>query len=435
MRINPSTLTLGLALLLGYSLQNATKHMKHLPIKSDPAIDNDVGKSFKQICKENGFAIEQHFVTTSDGYILQIFRVPGFLNETAILENQPVQKPTVLLQHGLGADAGQWIMHRPEVAHAFVLARDGYDVWMGNNRGSQYGLEHETLDPNDPVDKPVFWNFDFEEMGTKDLPATIDYILDQTGQDKLSYVGHSEGTTQFFIGASLDNEYFTKKVNLFVALAPITRIGHTQSSLMKLLASDSDHIEHILINDLGMYDMFPPNWLEQEATEALCSSSFGLPICEGFIELTADLDINVDDLSRINTFLSHTPSGAGYRNFVHYAQIIHSDRFQRYDWGAAKNVQVYNSTLPPLYPLEDLKNIPIALLGGTLDELGSPTDVEWTYETLKPNGNVVFYGQYKLGHLSFAIAKDMTFFTVDTMQLINKYATNKFATEDTVFLQ
>jgi len=157
-----------------------------------------------------------------------MFRVPGFLNETI---QDPIKKPVVLLQHGLEADADCWILNSPDVTHAFVLANQGFDVWLGNNRGSKYSLSHKTLDPNDKDDKPRFWQFSFEQMGIYDLPAEIDYVLGVTGQEKLSYVGHSEGTTQMFIGASLNQEYFKSKVNLFVALAPITRIGHVKSSL------------------------------------------------------------------------------------------------------------------------------------------------------------------------------------------------------------
>ena len=170
-----------MTLLLGLATANNLAMYRHLPIKSDPNIDNDAFKDVKQICKENGFAVEQHMVTTSDGYILTLFRVPGFANETAIQQGLPVKKPAVLLMHGLEGDSSQWVLNSPDVAHTFVLAREGFDVWMGNNRGCQYSLEHKTLDPNDATDKPVYWDFSFEEMGTKDLPATIDYILEVTG--------------------------------------------------------------------------------------------------------------------------------------------------------------------------------------------------------------------------------------------------------------
>ena len=51
----------------------------------------------------------------------------------------------------------------------------------------------------------------------------------------------------------------------------------------------------------------------------------------------------------------------------------------------------------------------------------TPTDVEWLINQLSEPP--VFYKQYPLGHMSFAIANDMSFFQVDTINLINKYAT------------
>lgn len=50
------------------------------------------------------------------------------------------------------------------------------------------------------------------------------------------------------------------------------------------------------------------------------------------------MDVSIDNLSRVKSFLTHLPSGAGYGNLVHYGQIIHSDRFQRYDYGAELNL-------------------------------------------------------------------------------------------------
>lgn len=99
------------------------------------------------------------------------------------------------MQHGLEGDASNWIINSPELAPAFNLAKAGYDVWLGNNRGNRYSLSHATLNSSDPADEVAYWSFDFEEMGLYDLPAEIDYILSITGQKQLSYVGHSEGTT------------------------------------------------------------------------------------------------------------------------------------------------------------------------------------------------------------------------------------------------
>jgi len=94
---------------------------------------------------------------------------------------------------------------------------------MGNNRGNWFSQNHTEFSPK----QKEFWDFDFEEMGIYDVPAEIDYILESTHFSKIaSYIGHSEGTTQFFIGSSLKPDYFSEKVSLFIGLAPIVRLDH-----------------------------------------------------------------------------------------------------------------------------------------------------------------------------------------------------------------
>lgn len=72
----------------------------------------------------------------------------------------------------------------------YILADAGYDVWLGNNRGNKYSRKHKILDPNKNAEK--FWDFSWNEMGKYDLPAEIDYVLSNTGQDSLFYAGHSQ---------------------------------------------------------------------------------------------------------------------------------------------------------------------------------------------------------------------------------------------------
>ena len=53
---------------------------------------------------------------------------------------------------------------------------------------------------------------------------------------------------------------------------------------------------------------------------------------------------------------------------------------------------------------------------GSDDKLANPTDAAWLRDQL--GDNVVFYEEYKLGHLSFTMALDMSWFTNDIVPLI-----------------
>lgn len=98
-------------------------------------------------------------MTTEDGYELTVFRIPGLATE----ESSNATRPPILMQHGILDSANCWIVNYPEVAPAFVAARAGYDVWLGNSRGNTYSLGHTTLDPNH--DEAKYWDFSWFEMG------------------------------------------------------------------------------------------------------------------------------------------------------------------------------------------------------------------------------------------------------------------------------
>lgn len=60
----------------------------------------------------------------------------------------------------------------------------------------------------------------WHEMGTVDLPAVIDYVLQTTGENKLHYIGHSMGSTAGLVLLSVKPEY-NQKLHSLIALAPV----------------------------------------------------------------------------------------------------------------------------------------------------------------------------------------------------------------------
>ena len=87
----------------------------------------------------------------------------------------------------------------------------------------------------------------------------------------------------------------------------------------------------------------------------------------------------------------------------------------------------YGSVAPPNVPLENF-NLPTAIFSGSLDKMADPADVAWLEEQIKDH--IVFQGEYELGHLSFAMAKDMSYFTGDVVTQMSLYATNDFITKE-----
>lgn len=115
---------------------------------------------------------------------------------------------------------------------AYILADEGYDVWMGNARGNIYSRNHTSFNPD--TDEG-FWLFSWHQIGVIDLPTIIDYVLEQTGAESLYYSGHSQGTTAFYVMTASLPEY-NDKIKAHVSLAPIGFMNHMTSPLMKILA-------------------------------------------------------------------------------------------------------------------------------------------------------------------------------------------------------
>ena len=121
-------------------------------VTEDDLIDPDVFRDTLELIASRGFEAEEHKVITEDGYMITLHRIIN----PFIPRNVSNRKP-VLCVHGLMDTSASFVMNsaggfaRPLINNAsftnqsvvgnnlgFELSNHGYDVWLGNPRGSLY---------------------------------------------------------------------------------------------------------------------------------------------------------------------------------------------------------------------------------------------------------------------------------------------------------
>lgn len=109
---------------------------------------------------------------------------------------------------------------------------------MGNARGNTYSRSHATINPS----SSSYWKFSWHEIGYYDLPAMIDYIIEETRVPKLQYIGFSQGTTVFWVLMTTRPEY-NNKISAMQALAPVAYLGNVKSPLIRFLGTFTNSLE------------------------------------------------------------------------------------------------------------------------------------------------------------------------------------------------
>ncbi|XP_051474210.1 lipase member M-like [Apus apus] len=341
---------------------------------ASPEVFMDVG----EIVRYYGYPYEEHEVVTEDGYYLTLQRIPhgrdnpGSSSTSHQAETEassmfcPTPKPAVLLQHGLVLEGSNWVTNLPNNSLGFILADAGYDVWIGNSRGNSWSRKHREFE----FHHQEYSAYSFHEMAMYDLPATINYILQKTGQEQLYYMAYSQGTTTGFIAFSSIPE-LDSKIKMFFALAPITVSSNMKTPLVRLF----DLPEGLIKLVLGHTVVFDEEEFLKKMITGLCS----YPIFNSFCSLVIYLPggfTNSIDTSRMDVYLSRYPDTTSLKNMLHWRQLYQTGEFKHYDYGS-DNLLHYNQTTPPFYELENMKT-PLAAWYGGKDWISAPEDVNIT---------------------------------------------------------
>jgi len=366
--------------------------------------------NFIELANSLNYPVEQHDVTTADGYILTYFRIQA--KNTQIRSGlQPL-----LLNHGLLDSSDSFIINIENEAPGLLLANAGFDVWFANNRGNKYSLGHvDPVNYNSSDAGSKFWDFSWQEMSIYDLPAGLQYVAQQTGITP-HYAGHSEGTTIMFAALARRDSNVINHFGKFIALAPAVFVQHSTSVVVEV--GGWLKAGNVLKELDTLLDRKKFGWMSQKSRntwEYICSKA--IDICIERVRLLSDAKTSVDNTSRFPITSGHYPAGSSVQNMYYWSQMFNNPDFSMYDYGKNGNIQVYGTPEPPVYDLGQIVE-PVHMFVGEYDELAPLTDTSSLRGKLTGSSNVE-YRTYPLGHASFLWGLDVATYVNDVISVLN----------------
>ncbi|XP_047990367.1 lipase 1-like [Leguminivora glycinivorella] len=319
------------------------------------AMPQDSFLTITELASTYDYIMEEHNVTTEDGYILTVHRLQG-------IDATPNGK-VVFLMHGIIESSDSWVLQGPDKALGYILADNGYDVWMGNARGNKHAMNHKELDARNRA----FWQFTWEEIGLYDLPAMIDYVLNATGSKNLYYVGHSQGTTSFLVMNSMKPEY-NEKIKMMFSLSPVAWMRNMRSPFVRKVST--------YLNFLGYFvSSLKTKWPSMDFINRITATAcnYAPDGCETLLYMLEGNDHHING-SLLPVILGHMPTGGSAAQFVHYGQLVNSGRFCRFDFGEELNMKEYGVPSPPDYEVTKI-TVPMELFYSDNDMLSAEEDV------------------------------------------------------------
>ena len=263
---------------------------------------------------------------------------------------------------------------------------------FGNNRGNKYSKKSINQSPNNTE----FWDFSIDEFAFHDIPDTIDYILDTTQQQSLSYIGFSQGTAQAFATLSIHPK-LNSKVNVFIALAPAMAPAGLSNGVVDSLIKASPQVLFLLfgrrsiLSSATMWEtlVYPP--------------LFSRMIDMGLSFLFNWKTKNISASQKLAAY-PHLYSFTSTKSVVHWFQIIRNKSFQMYDDDVHRPMSISTSTKfskVAKYPTRNIRT-PVVLVYGGSDSL---VDIKVMLRELPPQTVATEIPHYE--HLDFLWAKDV----------------------------
>ena len=138
-----------------------------------------------------------------------------------------------------------------------------------------------------PTDQGAFL-FRVDETGIYDVPAIFGLVLNVTGQDKIHYLGHSMGTTSFFIAMNAQPE-LANKIKMANLMAPIAYVKHMRSPVIRLVVPFASHAEDFA-EWIGFKEVHSNTFTNGMLSRLICNDRSVPELCTSFMFMITGFD-------------------------------------------------------------------------------------------------------------------------------------------------
>ena len=248
-------------------------------------------------------------------------------------------------------------------------------------------------------------DYTFYEMGKYDVPANVDFVLKQTNNTKLSFIGHSFGTSQMFSALAFNHGNIKDKVDVFLAMAPVTRTDTTNPLFLQIVAN-INFLQWTLYK-LFIYEFFGPD--QQQLIQSFCKFKW---MSESFCATEIDL-LEVRHMrfepERVSPQEQTIQNSISVKSMIHMMQINGKGflMFDYYNQNEDRNMLEYGQSTPPHIPIETIKEPNIILYVGTKDDISTLHDAKWLNDEVE---SISELKTFDCKHSDFHFFNDQSFF-------------------------
>ena len=115
-----------------------------------------------------------------------------------------------------------------------------------------------------------------------------------------------------FYGLSMDPEFFKEKINLFVALAPVVKLGSTKTATFKLVSYVGNTLTSWFARH-GIYEAFGKGWTSQYGYIRRI-----VPVAKNVVVRSDMMNYDLDNNERTKMLMGHFPHGTSTRSLNHF---------------------------------------------------------------------------------------------------------------------